>query len=312
VFVSSGDRNLWERARRLRAEGWSLRRIARHLDVSLSSASVWTRGAAPSTPVEPASVATPKRLPDAVRWCSRCSSFQPESAFNRLRNGFQAWCRACFKRYYEDDRARHRARNDALKARRISEAQAYVLQHLRANPCVDCGEREPIVLEFDHVGTKRSEISTLVRRGVRLRVLTRELAVCEVVCANCHRRRTAMRAGWRRADADLRSGAPWGTKEHERNVRWAIAVLAESGCADCGETDACVLDFDHVGEKTGGVMRLARSGVGLRRLQEEIARCEVRCVNCHRRRTAISKAYYRATVGGAEVPPARVELALPD
>ena len=66
----------------------------------------------------------------------------------------------------------------------------------------------------------------------------------------------------------------------------ALDVLTASGCVDCGELDVCVLEFDHVGEKTGTVMQLARQEVGLARLSAEIQRCEVRCVNCHRRRTA--------------------------
>ena len=70
---------------------------------------------------------------------------------------------------------------------------------LRGHPCTDCGETDPVVLEFDHVrGTKRFEIS----RGITDRSfesLMLEMAKCEVVCANCHRRRTAQRAGYARA-----------------------------------------------------------------------------------------------------------------
>ena len=67
-----------------------------------------------------------------------------------------------------------------------------------------------------------------------------------------------------------------------------------SGCVDCGERRLCVLDFDHVGGKDASVMVLAHSGYGLARLQSEIAKCEVRCANCHRRRTARAGRHYRA------------------
>jgi hypothetical protein len=66
---------------------------------------------------------------------------------------------------------------------------------------------------------------------------------------------------------------------------------------------------DHIGAKTGNVMRLARNKVGVERMRDEIARCVVRCANCHRRRTAQAGGHYRARV---KVPPARVELALRD
>jgi hypothetical protein len=126
------------------------------------------------------------------------------------------------------------------------------------------------------------------------------------VYACCHRRRTARRAGWRRLDGDL-SGVAWRSPRHERNVRHVFGVLAAVACIDCGETDMCVLDFDHRGEKTGTVMRLARNEVSLERLAAEIGRCEIRCANCHRRRTATEGSYFRTQ---EEVPPARIELAL--
>jgi hypothetical protein len=193
------------------------------------------------------------------------------------------------------------------KRRRVETARQLVLEWLAAHSCSDCGENDRIVLEFDHVGDKRSEISTLVLRGVRVAEIEREIARCEVVCANCHRRRTAKRAGWRRLHAGL-AGAPWRSAREERNVRHAITVLHESGCVDCGASDICALDFDHVGPKRASVMRLARDEASLARLDEEIACCEVRCANCHRRRTAVTAGYFRAR--GGEVPPARIELAL--
>ena len=45
---------------------------------------------------------------------------------------------------------------------------------------------------------------------------------------------------------------------------------------------------------THSVMQLARQEVGLARLSAEIQRCEVRCVNCHRRRTARDTGAFRA------------------
>jgi hypothetical protein len=298
-------RHLREKARRLRREGWSLRQIARHLEVSLSSASVWTRDAIPDASPEPPARAAPRQAYEPLHWCSRCSRLRPESCFNRFGERRQWWCRDCFKSYYDEKRAHHRRRNNALKAVRVREAQAFVLEYLKSRPCIDCGEADPVVLEFDHVGPKRADVSTLVRRGVLRSVLVAEMARCDVVCANCHRRRTAQRRGWSR-DPDLRSGA-WRSNAHERNVRFAVGVLAASGCIDCRERDVCVLDFDHVGEKTGTVMRLARCEVGLARLRAEIERCQVRCVNCHRRRTAHAAGSFRAR---AAIPPARVELAL--
>jgi hypothetical protein len=73
--------------------------------------------------------------------------------------------------------------------------RAVVMEYLNDHPCADCGERDVVVLEFDHVRGKRIGISRLMLSGGSIRVLMEEIAKCDVVCANCHRRRTYMRSG---------------------------------------------------------------------------------------------------------------------
>ncbi|MCW8141499.1 MAG: hypothetical protein KIT58_21560 [Planctomycetota bacterium] len=73
----------------------------------------------------------------------------------------------------------------------------FVRSHLAAHPCVDCGEADPVVLDFDHVrGEKASEVSGLVRRRLSLDVVAAEIAKCDVRCGNCHRRKTAREQSW--------------------------------------------------------------------------------------------------------------------
>ena len=59
--------------------------------------------------------------------------------------------------------------------------------------------------------------------------------------------------------------------------------LLEHPCVDCGEADIRVLDFDHRDgeDKTGEVMKLAKAAYSWRRGSAEIAKCDVRCRNCH-------------------------------
>ncbi len=68
------------------------------------------------------------------------------------------------------------------------------------NPCVDCGEKDVLVLEFDHIQreTKTADISTMLLRGVSTNTLVKEMLKCEVRCANCHRRKTQLEnSGWK-------------------------------------------------------------------------------------------------------------------
>jgi hypothetical protein len=141
------------------------------------------------------------------------------------------------------------------------------------------------VLEFDHLDVKRGNVTDLMRAGASIRALDQELSKCAVVCVNCHRIRTATRGGsWRMEPASLEQ-APQLTPGERRNMSYARDLLMSSRCVDCRDARLVVLDFDHVGAKSSNVTELARRGCSLRRLQAEIAHCEVRCANCHRRRT---------------------------
>lgn len=56
--------------------------------------------------------------------------------------------------------------------------------------CIDCGEDESILLEFDHVrGEKVANVSDMVGGAYSIKSIKKEIRKCEVRCANCHRRR---------------------------------------------------------------------------------------------------------------------------
>lgn len=72
-----------------------------------------------------------------------------------------------------------------------------VLAYLAMHPCMDCGEKDPIVLEFDHRPrvNKLFEIGRAVTSSLMSwKSVMKEIRKCDVVCANCHRRRTAARS----------------------------------------------------------------------------------------------------------------------
>lgn len=61
---------------------------------------------------------------------------------------------------------------------------------------MDCGENDPVVLEFDHISDKIDSVSRMICDSYSLDSLEKEIAKCEVRCANCHRRKTAKQLGW--------------------------------------------------------------------------------------------------------------------
>ena len=129
--------------------------------------------------------------------CSGCQNFLDLSHFNRnrtARDGRQAYCRSCFAAWHQRNKAIHNAQIHARNKRVQKRMQDQLLEYLRVHPCVDCGEEDVLVLEFDHLRDKTANIAYLIRCGSWDRVVD-EIAKCEVVCANCHRRRTLRRAG---------------------------------------------------------------------------------------------------------------------
>jgi hypothetical protein len=264
-----------------------LRTIAQTLGVALSSASVWTREA-PSTTrrLEAVGAAqlTGRRLPVTDlgnrRRCGRCGLVLPTALFGLG----QYRCRRCCREYLAARGELHRAQSGAALARRRLRAKAHLLAYLVAHPCIDCGESDPVLLEFDHVRGKRMGLAQLAHLGERPARLDEELALCEVVCACCHRRRTVQRRG----------PASIVRKSRARNSGYVDDILRRSACADCGETDRAVLDFDHVGVKTANIADMVNREVPLKLLQHEVTQCVVRCANCHRRRTSEAGRHFRS------------------
>jgi hypothetical protein len=66
------------------------------------------------------------------------------------------------------------------------------------------------------------------------------------------------------------------------------AYFAEHPCVDCGERDIRCLEFDHRDRstKTANIAGLLRAVVSWDVIRQEIEKCDVRCANCHRRKTA--------------------------
>ncbi len=134
-----------------------------------------------------------------MRHCGGCNSDKDESEFdwkNKAKGIKQRHCKICqsktTSKHYRENAAAYKKRSVANKER----AQRFILDYLSKHPCVDCGESDPIVLDFDHTHKKVRGISQMVLYGRTNEALLQEIAKCEVRCANCHRRKTAKQYGW--------------------------------------------------------------------------------------------------------------------
>jgi len=140
-----------------------------------------------------------------MKICSICKQEKDLALFNKnktKRDGYSTICRECSRiksrAYYNDNREKHKV--DVYKRNRKNRdlIRTKVFEYLSTHPCIDCGETDPIVLEFDHRddSKKYKDISTLVSQGYKLETVFAEINKCDVRCANCHRRKTAIQFGW--------------------------------------------------------------------------------------------------------------------
>jgi hypothetical protein len=142
-----------------------------------------------------------------MKRCTRCKVEKAPDGFparKKARDGKASWCSDCFKeswreRYYGKHsyfKQRHAESRNRLRGEKARRVYDYLLSH----PCVDCGEQDPVVLEFDHRSdsAKFESVTQMVIDNASWENIAAEIRKCEVRCANCHRRRTAAQFGYKR------------------------------------------------------------------------------------------------------------------
>ena len=135
--------------------------------------------------------------------CGSCGEIKPVEEFNfrnRVTLKRHTTCRACqkiFKRnFYQRNRPAYLDRSAKQKIESIARNRRLLSEYLREHPCVDRGESDVAVLEFDHLRDKERSIGQLVLDGVSWQKILTEIAKCDVRCANCHRKKTAKQLNW--------------------------------------------------------------------------------------------------------------------
>jgi hypothetical protein len=136
-----------------------------------------------------------------TRPCGRCGQLKPVTEFNwrrkdrGQRDNMCRPCRSAYKReHYLKNKQRYIDQAGARKDSLYLERTRFLLDFFASNPCLDCGERDPVVLEFDHVADKKFDIGSALPYRNWESILD-EISKCEVVCRNCHRRRESRRMG---------------------------------------------------------------------------------------------------------------------
>lgn len=138
-----------------------------------------------------------------MKICAICQQEKPLDEFcnyRRSKDGKYRMCKDCQREY---DRARwaaksreqKNAKNEKIKLRRQANMD-FIWKILSESPCVDCGESDPLVLDFDRRDDVEKKANVGALSGYSKDTILAEISKCDVRCANCHRRRTAKQFGW--------------------------------------------------------------------------------------------------------------------
>lgn len=129
-----------------------------------------------------------------MKKCGNCVELLDDDKFPIRRGKRLGVCKDCYRQNYGDPDRLDETRAKLLKEkndRRKERCRNYLADILMKAKCIDCGITDPVVLEFDHrdASVKYRDISLLSNQG-SIELLKVEVEKCDIVCANCHRRRT--------------------------------------------------------------------------------------------------------------------------
>jgi len=128
--------------------------------------------------------------------CTKCKEEKEVELFPTMRarpDGLASWCKLCYAVHAAEKykaSAAERERKSRNKAKTSQENKEKLWAYLLDHPCVDCGNSDPRVLEFDHKDdvVKSREVTTMFNWSWKS--ISDEIKKCDVRCANCHRIRT--------------------------------------------------------------------------------------------------------------------------
>lgn len=140
-----------------------------------------------------------------MKTCGKCMKEKEDDCFpykNKAKGIRNSVCKICHKEYtkthYLQNKSAYIDRAKGNNPEYVARNRKLMFEYLESKECVDCGEKDLVTLDFDHTdpATKKANVSRMVSSGSSWEAILKEINKCDVVCSNCHRRRTARRNGW--------------------------------------------------------------------------------------------------------------------
>lgn len=119
--------------------------------------------------------------------CTKCKVEKSIDDYHKNKNKTHSQCKEC----KNQDRLKY---SGTWRDKDI-EKRKYLWEYKSQHPCVKCGESDPIVLVFDHLEDFIKEFDIANSNG-NLELLKKEISKCQMLCSNCHAKKTAKDFGW--------------------------------------------------------------------------------------------------------------------
>lgn len=126
--------------------------------------------------------------------CSKCGFKKSLESFSKKGDGLQPLCKECQRDYHKQYYILNKQKYYEKNKRNRHKILDYIRQIKESNPCVDCGLYYPFyIMDFDHITDNKEFNIADGYVATSLVRIKKEIAKCELVCANCHRARTYTR-----------------------------------------------------------------------------------------------------------------------
>lgn len=209
--------------------------------------------------------------------CSICNVAKPHTGDNFYRNrsqydGYHPECKDCSKLKDKQSNRNFYLTNRHHVINRVHARRSQIIEFVRQQKIgksCSCGEDDARILEYHHIdpSTKSFNIGSIKKLGPSLQRVIAEIAKCTLLCPNCHRK----------------MDNSYIIKRTTPARKLIAEVKLNRCCMVCSDRDQRVLEFHHRDASTK-LFNVGRGHYSLEKTLAEIQKCDLYCVNCHRRR----------------------------
>lgn len=130
-----------------------------------------------------------------IEFCSKCETIKHPNEFgwkDKAKGVRHSYCLDCQRQmsraHYQKNKQAYLDRNN----RRMQEVMARIDELKASTPCADCGQYfKSKITDFHHRDSgEKYKIVSQMRTKTTLPKILKEIAKCDLLCANCHRERT--------------------------------------------------------------------------------------------------------------------------